>query len=60
MRLPAMAVSVICGPLSFVPFGIGIGKHMPWIVPVIGIGLRKLDLTWDYERTNKSHSELQY
>jgi hypothetical protein len=46
MRLPAMAISIITGPLSFVLYGVGIGNHMHWIVPVIGVGLRKLPLAF--------------
>lgn len=47
MRLPAIAIAVICAPLSFVIYGVGIGNHMSWIVPVIGIGLCKFELIWE-------------
>jgi hypothetical protein len=41
MRLPAIAISVITAPLALVLYGVGIGKGLPWIVPTIGLGLRK-------------------
>jgi hypothetical protein len=39
MRLPAMMVSLITGPLALVLYGVGIGKALHWIVPTIGLGL---------------------
>ncbi|KAH7133689.1 major facilitator superfamily domain-containing protein [Dactylonectria macrodidyma] len=39
MRLPAMVVSMITGPLALVLYGVGIGKTLHWIVPTIGLGL---------------------
>ena len=43
MRLPAMMISLITGPLSLVLYGVGIGKELHWIVPTIGLGLCKSD-----------------
>jgi MFS family permease len=40
-RLPAIMLSVICGPLALVLYGVGIEHKMHWIVPTIGIGLSK-------------------
>lgn len=42
MRLPALAVSLVTGPLSCILYGVGVGKQLPWICAVIGIGLGKL------------------
>lgn len=39
MRLPAIMISLITGPLSLVLYGVGIEKGMHWIVPTLGIGL---------------------
>ena len=39
MRLPAMVISLITGPLSCLLYGFGFGKQLHWIVPTIGIGL---------------------
>jgi hypothetical protein len=44
MRLPPMLISVITGPLSLVLYGLGIERGWHWIVPTIGLGLRK----WHY------------
>ena len=41
MRLPAIMISVITGPLSLALYGCGIKWQMHWIVPTIGIGLSK-------------------
>jgi len=41
MRLPAIAISIITGPLAGILYGVGIGKQLHWICPVIGIGLGK-------------------
>ncbi|KLO82163.1 Uncharacterized protein LW93_9345 [Fusarium fujikuroi] len=38
-RLPAIMLSVVCGPLALVLYGVGIEHKMHWIVPTIGIGL---------------------
>jgi hypothetical protein len=39
MRLPAIAISCITGPLSLILYGIGIHHSLHWIVPTIGLGL---------------------
>lgn len=39
MRLPAMMISLVTGPLALVLYGVGIGKTLHWIVPTIGLGL---------------------
>ncbi|KAK1637438.1 hypothetical protein BDP81DRAFT_317979, partial [Colletotrichum phormii] len=39
MRLPAMVISLITGPLSCILYGLGFGKKLHWICPTIGIGL---------------------
>lgn len=39
MRLPAIVISVVTGPLAGILYGVGIGKQLHWICPVIGIGL---------------------
>ncbi|KAL1852640.1 hypothetical protein Plec18170_005772 [Paecilomyces lecythidis] len=39
MRLPALIVSLITGPLSCILYGVGFGKKLHWICPVFGIGL---------------------
>lgn len=41
MRLPAIMISVITGPLALVLYGVGIQNKMHWIVPTLGIGLSK-------------------
>lgn len=38
-RLPAMAVSMITGPLALVFYGVGINNGIHWIMPTIGLGL---------------------
>ncbi|KAK0380341.1 hypothetical protein CLIM01_02259 [Colletotrichum limetticola] len=39
MRLPAMIISLITGPLSCILYGAGFEKKLHWICPTIGIGL---------------------
>ncbi|CAK7213470.1 hypothetical protein SBRCBS47491_001810 [Sporothrix bragantina] len=39
MRLPAMVISLITGPLSLILYGVGVGHQLHWICPVIGLGL---------------------
>ncbi|EXK27068.1 hypothetical protein FOMG_16331 [Fusarium oxysporum f. sp. melonis 26406] len=39
MRLPAIAISLITGPLSLVLYGISVADAYHWIVPTVGIGL---------------------
>lgn len=41
MRLPAIMIGTITGPLALALYGCGIHWDMHWIVPTIGIGLRK-------------------
>lgn len=41
MRLPAIMVGAITGPLALALYGCGIKYQMHWIVPTIGIGLSK-------------------
>ncbi|KAL1894204.1 hypothetical protein Sste5346_005990 [Sporothrix stenoceras] len=45
MRLPAIMISAITGPLSLVLYGVGIQNKMHWIVPTIGIGLINFTIT---------------
>lgn len=45
MRLPAIAISVITAPLATVLYGVGIQYSLHWIVPTIGLGLRKSPFT---------------
>jgi len=42
MRLPAIMISVITGPLALILYGVGIKNKLHWIVPTLGIGLSKL------------------
>lgn len=39
MRLPAIVISLILGPLGCVLYGVGIGHHFHWMCPVVGIAL---------------------
>ncbi|KAK5059919.1 hypothetical protein LTR84_009802 [Exophiala bonariae] len=39
MRLPAITVALIAGPLGLVLYGCGIEYHWHWIVPTIALGL---------------------
>lgn len=39
MRLPAIMISVLTGPLALVLYGVGIKYKLHWIVPTLGIGL---------------------
>lgn len=39
MRLPAMAVSLVTGPVALILYGVGISRQLHWIVPTIGLGL---------------------
>lgn len=41
MRLPAIMIGAITGPLALALYGCGIKWQMHWIVPTIGIGLSK-------------------
>ncbi|GAB7355622.1 hypothetical protein MBLNU459_g6346t1 [Dothideomycetes sp. NU459] len=38
MRLPAMTIALICGPLGLILYGVGIDNHLHWIVPTLGLG----------------------
>lgn len=42
MRLPALVVSVIAGPLGCILYGVGFGLELHWICPVVGIALSEL------------------
>jgi MFS family permease len=44
MRLPAIALSVICAPLSLVLYGCGIDNEWHWMVPTLGLGLCMWDI----------------
>lgn len=44
MRLPAITVALIAGPLALVLYGCGIEYHWHWIVPTIGLGLREYSM----------------
>ena len=39
MRLPAMAISLVTGPLSCLLYGFGFGKKLHWMCATVGIGL---------------------
>ncbi|KAL2129075.1 hypothetical protein VTI74DRAFT_8267 [Chaetomium olivicolor] len=39
MRLPAMAVACVAAPVGLGIFGVGVGRGLHWMVPVLGIGL---------------------
>lgn len=41
MRLPAVSIGLIASPLALVLYGVGIEKQLHWIVPTIGLGLRR-------------------
>ncbi|KAJ9133397.1 Mfs transporter [Pleurostoma richardsiae] len=45
MRLPAIMISVITGPLSLVLYGVGINNKLHWMVPTLGIGLINFSIT---------------
>ncbi|KAL2841751.1 putative MFS transporter [Aspergillus pseudoustus] len=45
MRLPAIALSVVCAPLSLVLYGCGIANEWHWIVPTVGLGLLSFSIT---------------
>ncbi|KAJ5641161.1 hypothetical protein N7528_000786 [Penicillium herquei] len=45
MRLPAIMVGCITGPLALALYGCGIAYKMHWIVPTIGIGLINFTIT---------------
>lgn len=47
MRLPAIMISAITGPLALALYGCGIHWKMHWIVPTLGIGLSKPHLQED-------------
>lgn len=40
-RLPAIAISVVTAPLSLILYGVGIQNKMHFMVPVLGLSLRK-------------------
>lgn len=39
MRLPAIVIGGVCLPVSLILYGIGLDRHLHWIVPTIGLGL---------------------
>lgn len=41
MRLPAIVISVLAAPTALVLYGVGIQKRLHWMVPTIGLALRK-------------------
>lgn len=41
MRLPALVLSTICGPLSLLLYGFGIACKWHWTVPVLALGFGK-------------------
>ncbi|KAJ5305456.1 uncharacterized protein N7443_005116 [Penicillium atrosanguineum] len=45
MRLPAIMVGAITGPLALALYGCGIQYKMHWIVPTLGIGLINFTIT---------------
>lgn len=55
MRLPAMMISVITGPLALALYGCGIKWKMHWIVPTIGIGLSEFIL-YPFSYMRRLHS----
>lgn len=38
MRLPTIMLSTIATPVAMIMYGVGLGSHTHWIVPVIGMG----------------------
>lgn len=44
MRLPALAISVVTGPLALILYGVGIEKQLHWMCATVGLGLCKLNL----------------
>ena len=46
MRLPAIMISVITGPLALALYGVGINNKLHWMVPTIAIGLSTCHLVF--------------
>lgn len=44
MRLPTMMLCLVTTPLALVLYGVGIQHKLHWMVPTVGLGLRKLSL----------------
>lgn len=40
MRLPAILISLITGPLALLLYGAGIDRNLHWMCPTVGLGLR--------------------
>jgi hypothetical protein len=41
MRLPSMTLGLIASPLALILYGVGIQNKLHWMVPTLGLGLRK-------------------
>lgn len=41
MRLPAILISNLMGPLALVLYGVGINNNLHWMVPTLGLSFRK-------------------
>ena len=41
MRLPSMMLGLIASPLALILYGVGIQNKLHWMVPTLGLGLRK-------------------
>ncbi len=42
MRLPSMTLGMIAAPVALLLYGVGIQNQLHWMVPTLGLGLRKL------------------
>lgn len=45
MRLPSMVLGLIASPLALILYGVGIQNKLHWMVPTLGLGLRKFSLS---------------
>lgn len=59
MRLPAIMISVITGPLALVLYGVGIKYRLHWIVPTLGIGFSTLLICESAEQINVLRSGIE-
>lgn len=41
MRIPAIIISVLAAPTALILFGVGIQNRLHWMIPTLGLGLRK-------------------
>ncbi len=42
MRLPAIIISLVLGPVALMLYGVGLGHRLHWIVPTIGLSICQL------------------